>query len=383
MHKKSNPTLIGIFVILALALGIGMIMLLGGREMFSKRAKYVLYFDGSLKGLEAGAPVTFHGVKIGEVTDINVIIDGEKDQMTVPVVIEIFRDSMIFKNVAYKELNNPEKMCRKMIDKGIRAQLQLQSLVTGKLQIELAFLPQTEGRMLGHSGPAMELPTIPTEFEILQEELKDIPIKQIMADLSNILKTLNKIVNSPDLAPILSNLRQSTESLNKLLANVDSRVVGLSNNGTTVMSNINALLDRLNKQVTRLADDAKVTLAEYKKVASNADEQIGNLAGTAESTLGEYQKLAKNADKQLQNVGGDLATTASALRKTFRNAEVAMVDVRNVLTSVNGIVGKQSVLRDKLHNTLDVINKTAFSLKELADYLNRYPESLIRGKKGE
>jgi paraquat-inducible protein B len=59
MSKKASPTLIGIFVVGAIALVIVGILIFGTGRFFSDRPKYVLYFDGRVKGLNVGAEVAF------------------------------------------------------------------------------------------------------------------------------------------------------------------------------------------------------------------------------------------------------------------------------------------------------------------------------------
>jgi paraquat-inducible protein B len=72
MGRRSNPTLIGAFIVGAVALIVIGLLVFGRGQLFTEKRTYVLYFDGSVKGLNVGAPVDFQGVKIGSVTDIKV-----------------------------------------------------------------------------------------------------------------------------------------------------------------------------------------------------------------------------------------------------------------------------------------------------------------------
>jgi paraquat-inducible protein B len=69
MAKKTNPKLVGVFVIGAIALVIAGILAFGGSQYFTPKVKFVAFFpSASLSGLDVGSPVTFHGVKVGQVT---------------------------------------------------------------------------------------------------------------------------------------------------------------------------------------------------------------------------------------------------------------------------------------------------------------------------
>ena len=77
MIRKVNKTVIGIFVVGALVLLMIAIVVFGSGELFKRTNKFILYFDGSVKGLSIGAPVTFRGVNIGTVKDISLIYDSK------------------------------------------------------------------------------------------------------------------------------------------------------------------------------------------------------------------------------------------------------------------------------------------------------------------
>ena len=90
MSKKANPTLIGVFVLGAAALVVIGLLTWSSGVFAPARDTYVLYFDGSVKGLDIGAPVLIRGVRVGSVTDIQVQIEPDPAQLfSVPVFIQI------------------------------------------------------------------------------------------------------------------------------------------------------------------------------------------------------------------------------------------------------------------------------------------------------
>ncbi len=81
--------MVGGFVVIAFAILAASVVILGGGQLFKKTLEYVLYFDGSVKGLRIGSPVLFRGVQVGMVKNI-VVRAYMKDLITyVPVFITI------------------------------------------------------------------------------------------------------------------------------------------------------------------------------------------------------------------------------------------------------------------------------------------------------
>ncbi len=89
MSKQANKTLIGAFVIGSIALLVAAVLILGGGKLFSNKFKVVMFFDGSIKGLNVGSPVMFRGVKVGTVSDINLMLDARALSFQTPVVAEL------------------------------------------------------------------------------------------------------------------------------------------------------------------------------------------------------------------------------------------------------------------------------------------------------
>ena len=70
MKKRANPRLIGLFVLGGLGLFIAAVILYGMRDLFVQKDTYVSFFRGSVRGLGVGAPVSFRGIDIGQVKEI-------------------------------------------------------------------------------------------------------------------------------------------------------------------------------------------------------------------------------------------------------------------------------------------------------------------------
>jgi paraquat-inducible protein B len=190
MSKKVNKTVIGIFVVGALALLVAAIVVFGSGELFKRTDKFVLYFDGSVKGLAVGAPVTFRGVNIGTVKDISLIYDSNAGTITLPVIVEI-EQGRIKGAPSFGDLGGDKKM----IALGLRGNLEVQSFLTGQLMISFDFYPNKPAKLRGISNQYPELPTLPTSPDI-SEIMNEIPIKEIAKNLEAATQGINKLVNS-------------------------------------------------------------------------------------------------------------------------------------------------------------------------------------------
>ena len=186
MSKQANKTVIGIFVVVAIALVVVAVLILGSGKFFKQTLKAVCYFEGSVGGLNIGAPVVFRGVKIGSVTDVILRVDSTKLIFTIPVYIEIEPDRFTVIGVRPKKLGQNLKT---FIDRGLRATLETQSIVTGQMQVGLDYYPDKPAKFAEFriDTKTPEIPTIPTPMQELAKKIQNIPIDEIFEKLSSTL----------------------------------------------------------------------------------------------------------------------------------------------------------------------------------------------------
>src|SRR6516165_6379361 len=140
MNKKISPTMIGAFVVGALALIVIAILVFGSGRLFRQTREFVLYFDNSVNGLHAGAPVKIKGVEVGSVKDIRLQLERGKEAK-IPVIIEIDLEKFISRGaiIAAQTAMDREALQKAIVDRGLRGQLEMESLVTGLLFVSLDF----------------------------------------------------------------------------------------------------------------------------------------------------------------------------------------------------------------------------------------------------
>ena len=189
MGKRINPAAIGGFIVGAVVLIIVGVLVFSRGQFLSVKRAFVMYFDESVKGLNVGAPVNFQGVRVGSVTDIRVRYDTQADEFRIPVFAEIEVDRIQAIGVR-KTREEQRSFLQALIDRGLRAQLETQSLVTGQLLVQLGFHPDTPVRLVGEQTDIPELPTVPTTLQQasqaaqdLLEKIRQLPLDQLFANV--------------------------------------------------------------------------------------------------------------------------------------------------------------------------------------------------------
>ena len=217
--SKANPAVIGGFVIGAIALLVIGLLVFGGTSWFKTQTRYVAYFPGSVKGLRVGANVDFRGVTIGQVTQINVNYNPTDQQFRIPVVMEF--DPGRIEIVGDGQAVESRQDIQGLIEAGLRAQLQSESLLTGLLFVNLDFRPKTPVKLTHGHEPYPEIPTIESGLEQIQQSAGD-----IAQQLPGLISRLNAILGSID-----EGLKASTGDVQKIVASVADIAGRLSEKG--------------------------------------------------------------------------------------------------------------------------------------------------------
>ena len=327
MSKQANKALIGAFVVGAVVLAVIGILVFGSGKLLRDQETYVLYFEGSVKGLNIGSPVMFRGVKVGSVTDIMLQYNPKDLNVYIPVVIEVERDR--FESVSGKKKKKAK--IRELIDHGLRAQLQLQSMVTGQLMVDLDFYPDEPIIMVSKEKDRYpEIPAIPSGLQKLTKTIENLPLDRIVNKLAESLDGIEKIVNSQDLQGSIASLKKALDSADKLLVNINRKVEPL----------------------------------------------VANIEVTSDAARDAFVQAEKTLAME-EGVPGELA---SSIKETLASTRTTLGEAEQSLISVKDIIDEDSPVVYELNKTLEDLSSAARSLRMLTDYLGRQPESLIKGK---
>ena len=348
MSDSKSKAVIGAFVVGAIALAVAGVLVLGGGEFMKKKMTRIMYFDHSVKGLKVGAPVVFQGVTIGTVKEISVRANTKDWTFKVPVIVEF--DPSTYRDPDLKV--DSEKAMTILIERGLRAQLELQSVVTGMLQIALELKPGTEARLVGGDQPYPEIPTTASGIEKLAQQLKELPLKEIINEISETLVSIRDLAGSPELRDSINNLNQTILAVKELVRHADAEVVGAA---AQLLNDADQMVVALDGQMRPLVGKADKAVTDIDKLVNNVDQAVGPLA----------RKIGTTADS--------FKTTAEAVRPALKTAEKA-------LANIEAMTREDSGTREKLDDTLKELSAAARSIKNWADYLERHPEALILGK---
>ena len=329
MAKKANYRSIGVFVVGAVILLIGSIVVFGGGKFFEDTLPAVIYFDESVKGLSVGAPVSYRGVSVGEVTSIGLVYQEKGDKLYTPVRINLVNsraESLGKQDELQPSRADKINFYKRMIKKGLRARLAMDSLVTGQLYIDLEFKPDTPIKLTDLDHGELELPTSESGLEKLIGTIKKLPIDQIANQLNSVITRLDEILSKGETEQIVTNL-------NALLS--DSR---------NSLNNVSGKLDR---------------------VLETADKRLNDP---------ELAVLAKNLNLFLEEGRGNMKNVSA-------DASASLKQATETLNSLDNVVNKDSLVYNRIVTALEEIEKAAKSVQLFTDYLEQHPEAIIRGKK--
>ena len=283
MARQPNKTLIGAFVVGAVALAVAGLFIFSSGKLLKNTGTFILYFDGSLKGLDVGAPVNFKGIKIGSVTDIKVQLESEDfTDIRIPVLVEIDRDmikesSELIKSKGYQdwrkrreEMQKAGKIIKYMVDNGLRAQLVSQSMVTGKLMIQLDFYPDKPARFVAAGNEHIEIPTIPSRLDEIAKAIEEVPFKELIAKATLTIEGIERLVNAPELKDTVVTLRDTIQDLRNLIQSLNGGVGTLTANVESTLKKTSEALVQATNTLTAVQGELRDTTPVIRYELSNS-----------------------------------------------------------------------------------------------------------------
>ena len=305
MSEARKPFIIGAFLLGGLVLLAAGLLLLSRDSWFSQPSEYVVYFTGALDGLDVGADVTYRGVKVGMVREIRLSYDRELKDVVMPVVLRI---------------NNPEQrqattrgfdqFIGQLVERGLRAQLQTPSLLTGKAIVALDMFPEQAGYV--RTPHELDLPTIPSVpsridevADVLRElagSLRELPLQEMVTSATQTLQSLEKLTNSAELQQGLLNLSQLLGKLDRLSGRLEQQLPPIMDN------------------VQQSSVDLRDAVGEIRRAAQSAEQalqQVNQLAADSRRSLGPESEVQYEALRALQA----LSQAGKALQRTMEGLD--------------------------------------------------------------
>lgn len=324
MSARANPTAIGAFLIGAAALLVGGAAVLASTSWFEQRTVFVSFFSESINGLELGAPVKYQGVPIGTVTEVAIQIDRVGKTFQVPVQYEIDLKKLQTPRGGFVNLEDAS-VRREQIADGLRVQLQMESMVTGQLYLELSYDPEANPPEL--EARVTEHPELPTKASLMAA--LGTGAGSVVADVVKVLFQVNEMLAEIDMPEINAAVVATAQSVQRL---VDAPEIRAALRDLPVATS----------QVTR-------TMVAMEHLAITADSAVGPVAVQAERATTE------------------LTSTLQALRRTLEQTE--------------GLLSTDSGIGFELQGALASLKEAADALQLLVTTLEQSPDILLRGKK--
>jgi paraquat-inducible protein B len=367
MSMRANPVVIGAFVVGAVVLLLAALLVWGGSGLFRRKLEYVLFFDSAVTGLNKGAPVLARGVKVGEVTDIQL----RWGTPIIGVYVSFQPDAL--KGIAQE---GPARAIERAVrEAGLRGQLRMQSFVTGVLYVAIDVWPGSPIVLRGLDPKVPEIPTVPTDIEVWTAKLErfadaigTVPLEHIAKTVSSILDDVKAIVETKDTRELVRNANGALTDARKLVARVDLQI------------------DPLLAEVKRTLGRIDTAVGSVEKLVVNVDGRIDPLATqvkdalqTAQAALADARPLIADLRRVVTKVDAQADPLLTSFRGTLDTARTTLEGVQVTLGGVDRTLDQDSPMGYELFQTLKELRAAALALRSLADYLERVPDSLVYG----
>ena len=315
MGKRVSPTAIGIFVVGSFALVVVAIIVVGSGNLFKKPVRFVCMFQGNVNGLRIGAPVKFKGVQIGTVEEIKLTLkpsEGELKpdlkELRLPVVIGIDREMITENGGSGHALTQPG--LEDLLARGMRAQLEAESLLTGILYVDLDLHPNAPLNLalVPGVGNLREIPTVPTNLEEIQKQATDalakldhIDLNKMVESITNAADSINHLTDSQDLKDTLASLKQAVPNLNLTITSLRATL----NNANDRITPLVASLQKSSEEANATMKDTRDALLEVK-ANLDSDSPLSVNINTALEELAETTRSVGELTDYLQRNPGSL-----------------------------------------------------------------------------
>jgi paraquat-inducible protein B len=320
--NPNRQTAVGAFVLGGIVLGLAAIVLFGNLNLFNPSVRAAIVFQDSIAGLSVGAPVTFRGVRVGAVESIGIEFDPKTNVAYIPLTVRLEPGpALISPKPGDTNLN-----LAALITRGLRAELNVQSFVTGQSQIDLDFDPSSAPVLHPDIANLPEIPTRQSTLQRAREQLSQLPLRE------------------------------------------------LANNANVTLQSLRGLAEKLDHDLPPLVDSLKGTSDQSAQTVAAAGQAIRDLQGRLDTTLGAIGQTAGTADQQLNQRGAELHTLLTASNQT-------MLQVRELLGDLKGMTSDRAASRANLEATLRDLAAAAASLRGFANDVEHNPQLLLTGRK--
>ncbi|MGI4953171.1 MAG: MlaD family protein [Janthinobacterium lividum] len=303
-HGAARPAVIGAFVVGGVALALAAVVLFGNLDLFSPKLRAAIVFQDSISGLSVGAPVTFRGVRLGAVESIAVQFDATTQTAYIPVTVQLEPKRVL---VTAAEGGAPVSL-QQLIARGLRAELNTQSFVTGQSEIDLQFDAASAAVLHPSITRLPEIPTRQSDLQRVREQLGQVPLRELAENANATLRSLRGLSEKLDqgLPPLIESLRATSDQSAAAIAGAGRAIAAVQLRMDATLADISRLAAAGHAVLTQRGTELHAVLLSSNQAMSQARDVLAGL----QDLTAERGVSRTNLDATLR----DLAAAAGALR---------------------------------------------------------------------
>lgn len=313
---------IGAFVLGGAVLSLAAVVLFGKAHLLSPTVQAAVVFQDTISGLTVGASVTFRGVRVGSVAAIAVAYDPDTKAAYIPVTLTLEPGRVVLT----KDKQPGAINLAALTERGLRAELNIKSFVTGQSEIELDFAPDSPAKLHPTVTDLPEIPTKQSTIQKVQEQLSQLPLHE------------------------------------------------LADNTNATLQSLRTLSEKLDKGLPPLIDSLRATSDRSSGAIDAAGRAVAQLQGRADATLGDISRLAVAGTALLNERGPELRAVLLSSNQTVQQA-------REVLADLKGFTSARGADRQNIEAALRDLSAAAAALRGLASDVERNPQLLLTGRR--
>ncbi|HEY1793489.1 MAG TPA: MlaD family protein [Opitutaceae bacterium] len=338
MKTKNSPAVVGAFVLGAFVIGLIALLSVGSLGALTHPQRFVVYFDEDVSGLDQGSPVKLRGVRVGHVVSLSIRYSPSTGKSETAVLCELNQGSIKDDRGENLDLSK-EVALQGLVDKGLRAQLEIAGLATGLLFVELDFMDRAKHppRPVEGPQPYVVIPSIPSESSELRASFAS-----LSAGVTSLLAKMEQV-----------DYQGLSVELKRLVVESRTRLEGV---------------------------DLKGLVAQWEKTGASVDA----LARSPQA-LKTFENLNATLDALRTSMGrvdGQVDANGKALQATLEQARATLLSLDAAARTAHSFINAQQNIGPDATRALQRVADAAESVQQLADFLERNPNALVAGRKG-
>lgn len=323
MSANANYFKIGLFILVAVAIAVLGVVVLGGGKLFEKKTLVETYFKESVQGLEVGAPVRVRGVRVGRVESIHLAreeyrLDFSQDNLFPYRGTVVVRMSIRPQATGHFLDADMETMMKKVADAGLRVRLASQG-VTGVLYIESDFVdPQQYPPMdIAWTPKTPYIPSAPstitelgTELRAIAKQLDQIEFDKISRDFDSMLTSVTQLVKEVQ-----------NEHLGAEAKHVMADLQGTIQQARRIFGN---------QDLQKALQDSAAATGDIRRAAADLGQTAKNMRVAMEQLPG----LMARTGKTLRRVDAISSSKGEDVEELLENLRAVSEELRHLTTTV-------------------------------------------------